>query len=108
MANLTLEEMETSLYCNATDRGTWHVYSDDPVWQRRLEAAGATLVQETHGGGKKYTLRADQITFRKGKRVISDERKAQLAARLRAQSENTTVQGAENRQQAITQMDGAQ
>lgn len=107
MASLTLEEMETSIYCNATDRSTWHVYSDDPVWQRRLEAAGATLVQETHGGGRKYTLRSDQLTLRKGKRAVSDERKAQLAARLRAMRAASTVQGAENRQSAIAATDGA-
>lgn len=73
--NLTLEEQETHFNMTADDRGTWHVYSDDFVMQRRLEAAGATLVNTAADGiGKFYTMRADQITFRKGTQLSDDER----------------------------------
>lgn len=92
MTNPTLAEMETNLSMAADDRGTWYVYSDDPVMQRRLESIGATLVRpSTNGSGKHYTLRADQITFRKGKRVLSDERKAQLANRMRTMRKDTVT-----------------
>jgi thiazole synthase ThiGH ThiG subunit len=83
--NLTLEEMETALTMCADDRGTWQVFSDDPVMQRRLEAIGATLVRPANNGiGKFYTLRADQVLIRTGKRKMSEAQKAQLGDRLRA------------------------
>jgi len=70
---------------SADDRGMWTVSSDDPVMQRRLEAIGATLLREGRNGITKfYTLRADQVLLRKGKRELSDDTKAQLADRLRA------------------------
>jgi hypothetical protein len=83
--NLTLEEMETALTMSADDRGTWQVFSDDPVMQRRLEAIGATPVRTANtGSGKFYTLRADQVLIRTGKRKMSEAQKAQLGDRLRA------------------------
>lgn len=89
--NLTLQEMETCLIMSADDRGTWHIYSDDAVMQRRLEAAGATLVRDaTNGEGKHYTLPANQVTFRKP-RVLSDEQREQLAARMRALRETQVI-----------------
>jgi hypothetical protein len=82
---LTPEESETHLNMTADNRGVWHVYSDDAVMQRRLEAVDATLINITpDGNGKFYELRAHQVTFRKGKRVLSDERKAELSARMRS------------------------
>lgn len=92
MSNLTLQEQETHLNLTADDRSTWSVYSDDAVMQRKLESIGAKLVRVSADGlGKHYTLRADQITFRKGKRELSPERKAQLAARMRAMRTNTVT-----------------
>jgi len=83
--NLTLAEMETNLNMCADDRTTWTVSSDDPVMQRRLEAVGATLLRESKNGVTKfYTLRADQVYIRSGKRKLSDAQKAQLGDRLRA------------------------
>ena len=79
---LCRSEMETCLQLCADDRQRWHVYSDDPVMQRHMEAIGAELCQSHFGGGKTYTLRADQITFRRGKRAFSTEQaKALRAAR---------------------------
>lgn len=95
MATLTLAEQETHLSMVAENRGEWAVYSDDPVMMRRLESIGASLVKEERGGGKHYTLRADQVTFRKGKRELSPERKAQLADRMRALAKDTVVTVAE-------------
>lgn len=93
MQPLTLEEQETHLSMSADDRSIWHVHSDDAVMQRRLEAVGATFVRGDAFGGKHYTLRADQLTLRKGKRVLSEATKAQLADRMRALRTNTrTVQ----------------
>lgn len=80
--NSFIDKMSTSRFV-ADDRNTWHVFSDDPVMQRRLEAKGAEVVSVA-GDGKHYKLRADQLLFRTGKRVLSETRKAQLAARMRA------------------------
>lgn len=82
--SLTLQEMETHFNMSADNRATWHVYSDDPVMMRRLESVGATFVRGDSFGGKHYTLRADQILIRKGKRALSEDTRVQLAERLRA------------------------
>lgn len=93
--SLTLAESETHLNMTAADRTVWEVFTDDPVWQRRLESVGATLVRETVDGiGKFYTLRADQVHIRAGKRKVSEAQKAQLADRLRAMRRGpNTVEG---------------
>ncbi len=83
--NLTQQEQETVLSMTADDRNTWHVYSDDPVMQRRLEGIGAKVVRVASDGiGKHYELPANQVTLRKPLKPMSDERKAQLGQRLRA------------------------
>lgn len=93
--NLTLTEMETHLNMTADDRGTWQVYSDDPVLQRRLESVGATIVRlSADGNGKHYALPANQVSFRKA-RVLTEEQRAQYAARLRALRTAPTAMGAE-------------
>lgn len=93
--SLTLQEQETHLNMTADDRGAWHVYSDDPVMQRRFEAVGATLVRTSADGiGKHYTLPASQITIRKARKPMSKERKAQLANRLRAMQTAQEITGA--------------
>jgi len=84
-SNLSLAEQETHLNMTADDRDTWHVYSDDPVMQRRLESVGAVLVRTTgDGNGKEYTLPANQLSLRKPPKPLSEERKAQLAMRMRS------------------------
>lgn len=82
MMDLSNAERETHLNLVAADRSTWHVYSDDPVMIRRLEAIGATLVKVEHGGGKHYTLPDSQVTLRRAQKPMSEARKAQLAKRL--------------------------
>lgn len=82
MATLTLQEQETHLNMVAEDRNTWHIYSDDPVMQRRLESIGATLTKAEKSGGKHYTLPASQVTLRKPKKPLTDAQKAQRAELL--------------------------
>lgn len=90
---LTNAERETHLNLVADDRNTWYVYSDDPVMQRRLEGIGATVVEDD-GTGIHYTLRADQVFLRKGKRKappMTDERLRKLQeGRLSALRLSTT------------------
>jgi hypothetical protein len=84
MMNLSLEEQETHLNMTAADRDTWYAYSVDKVMQRKLERVGAELVRIMPDGiGKEYKLRADQLSFRRGKRQLSESAKAQLATRMR-------------------------
>ena len=109
MGSLTQEEMEFSIYGNAAERNVLHAFSDDPYWQRRFEAAGATLVR-TDGDSRFYTLRLDQVLIRAGKakRAMSDERKAQLADRMRALRRNTVNSHSANPKTAIVETGGAQ
>lgn len=83
--NLALTEQETHLNMTADDRGTWYVFSDDPVMQRRLEKIGAVITKVMKDGvGKEYTLKASQVSLRK---EMSAEKKAALAARLQRKEE---------------------
>lgn len=76
---LTTAERETHLNLVADDRNIWHCYSDDPIMQRRLESIGATITKrEKDGVGIHYTLRADQVFLRKGKRKSAPMTEAQL------------------------------
>ena len=108
MGNLTLEEMEFSIYGNAAARNVLHAFSDDPYWQRRFEAAGATLAR-TDGDSRLYTLRLDQVLIRAGKakRAMSDERKAQLADRLRLARQSTANSHSANPKMAIVETESA-
>lgn len=81
MANQTLDEMETVFCIVASDRDVVTVFSDDPVWMRRLDKIG-TFVRNT-GEGREYTLRADQILVRKGKRQVSDVQRAASVEKMR-------------------------
>lgn len=84
MAEQSLEEQETHASMNANDRGTWELFIDDLVMQRRFEAAGATLVSETKSGGKFYTIPYSQFQPRKprAKRILTDEQRYILSKRL--------------------------
>jgi hypothetical protein len=87
VAELANDERETMLNMTADNRGVWLCFSDDPVMMRKLEEVGEFV--RVIGQGKEYRLRADQLSFRKGKKQLSPERKAQLAAHLRSLRENT-------------------
>ena len=87
MVTLTLEEQEVHFSMSADDPDTWYCYCDYPKWQRRLEAMGAILVRVSNDGmGRHYTLRADQVSLRKGnqKQNLTDEERAQRSQRMKA------------------------
>ena len=81
---LTAAEQETSLNMAADNRGEWDVCSADAVMQRRLERAGAVCYREDGYGTKWYKLPAAAVSIRKP-RELSDEQRAAMAARARAQ-----------------------
>ena len=66
----------------ADDRASWHVASNDPIMQGRLQRIGAELVR-TVGETRFYRLRADQVLLRKGKRQMSEQERTERAERLR-------------------------
>lgn len=95
MNALTLAEQETALTMSADDRSTWQIFSDDPVMQRRFESIGATLIKASPDGiSKWYAIPANQISLRQPAKPLSDERKAQLADRMRAMRDATQKTGA--------------
>lgn len=75
-----LDEMETTFTIEATDRSVVHVYSNDLVYQRRLERVGCMPYRTAEDGGKFYKLSAKQLSIRK---PMSDAQKQKLAERLR-------------------------
>lgn len=79
MSDSTNAERETCFNMVAEDRNVIHAFSDDPVMQRRIERVGGELVRE-EGPSKWYTLRADQLLLRKGKRKSAPMTPERLAA----------------------------
>jgi hypothetical protein len=90
MSDRTQEETETSLYQNAADRSTWELCTEDAVWQRRLEAMGIAPTR-TRGDARWYTLRADQVLIRKGKRATSEAQREVARARMAAMQAARTI-----------------
>lgn len=76
------DHRETHLNMLAHDRRAWEIFTDDPYWIRRLEKMGVQP-DEKVGEGFKYTVRADQVLIRKGKRQVSDEQRQIAAERMR-------------------------
>lgn len=81
MADLTNAERETCISMTADNRDMWHVFSDDPVMQRRFEAIGATLTRE-RGTSKWYTLPANQVSLRNPSK-LTEEQRQELSRRAR-------------------------
>lgn len=92
MAEPTLDEIETHFHITASDRSKVEVYSDDPVWQQRLEKITQPI--RVKGRGRWYELHIDQFVIRAGKRKVSDEQRAAFAERMRLMRNGTTGQGA--------------
>lgn len=88
MNDLSNAERETMLNMPADDRSGWIVFSDDPVMMRKLEKANAEFVRNV-GAGKEYRLKAEQVTFRRGKKQLSEEAKAKLSERMRRLRQTT-------------------
>jgi len=91
MNTLSNAERETHINMTADDRGTWEVFSDDPVMIARLDKI-TTAVREVEGG-KFYRLPANQVTLRKPKKPLTDKQRQKLAERL-AKARNGTAQPA--------------
>jgi len=85
MLQLQPEERETHLNMVGDDHSTWVVFSDDPYWIRRFEKLGIAPTAQT-GSGYEYTLTADQVLIRKGKRHVSDETRTAMRERFRIPS----------------------
>ena len=83
MAELTNAERETHISMTAENRSAWAIGTDDPVWQRRFEAIGATPTK-VRGEWREYTLPVGQISLRNAPKPMSEERKAKLAMQLSA------------------------
>jgi len=83
ISDLTLEERETAIVGNASDRGVWRIYSDDPVMIGRLEKLGMKGVERGDGIGKEFVVTANQVSFRR-ERVMSEEELRLRQARARA------------------------
>ena len=85
MAELTNAERETHISMMAEDRSTWTIGTDDPVWQRRFEAVGATLTK-ARGEWREYMLPANQLSLRNPSKLTDEQRAARAEqARLRFQ-----------------------
>lgn len=82
MAQLTNEERETHLNLVAANRSQWEVYSDDPVMMAKLDRIATG---QPYGAGKRYTLRANQVSFRYGKAraPMSDEERFRRSERMK-------------------------
>jgi len=74
MRDLTLEERETAVMQSADDRGTWKIYTDDPVMIAKLERLGMPCVIREDGIGREYIVEANQVSFRR-KRIMTEEEK---------------------------------
>ena len=79
MNPLSNEERETHLNMVADDRTIWVCYTDDPVMAARLDKIAEGVVK---GWGKEYTLRADQVVLRKGKRAVTEAQRENLRKAL--------------------------
>lgn len=90
MDELQPEERETHFNMTGDDHQQWAVFTDDPYWIRRLDKI---TVGKQVGNGKEYTLRADQVLVRTGKKQLSDEAKAAMNQRLQQRSKNASSTG---------------
>jgi hypothetical protein len=78
------KERETAITMSSEDHSQWHVWTDDPYMMRRLDRL---TEGEPAGNGKRYTLRADQLLLRKGKRQVSDAQRRAGANNLKTPSQ---------------------
>lgn len=79
-----LDERETLFTIDATDRKTVTVFSNDSVWQGRIEKLGIEPFR-INGYGKWYKVGLGEFSFGiRKKRQVSDEQRAVLAERFAA------------------------
>lgn len=90
MNELQPEERETHFNMTGDDHQQWAVFTDDPYWIRRLDKVA---IGKQVGNGKAYTLRADQVLVRTGKKQLSDEAKTAMGQRLQQSTKNASTTG---------------
>lgn len=79
-----LDEQETTFTVEATDRKSVMVFSNDSVWQNRIEKLGIEAFRRNaYGRWYRVSLEEFNFGFRK-KRQLSDEQRALLSERLAA------------------------
>ncbi len=83
MVELSNAERETHISQCADNRAMWEIYTDDPVWQARLQKLGIEPFK-TIGEGMWCTVPAAQVAIRKAKRKLTEAESARLAERLSA------------------------
>lgn len=94
---LSLEETETVIQQTADNRSEWIVSTEDVVFQRKMERLGIESIYVSNDGQfKQYKLTLHNIAFKKGKRVISEETRLQLASRLREARKLHTAQASKD------------
>lgn len=77
-----LDERETNFTIEATDRNTLRIFSNDTVWQNRIEKLGVKADRES-GYGKFYEVNLENFLFSlRPRRKLNDEQRASLRERL--------------------------
>ena len=77
------DEQETTWTIEATDRNRVRVFSNDPIWQRRLESVGI-VPDLVDGYGRFYAFSLDEYQFNvKRKPTMTDEQKQARLQRLK-------------------------
>ena len=79
---MTNEERETHLNQSATDRKTWEMATDDPVWIARMGRLGIAP-DYNRGATHFYTIDDAWVSVRRP-RQYSEEQRRQMAERLSA------------------------
>jgi hypothetical protein len=78
--NLALDENETTFNQTADNRNVWRVWTNDPVWIRRLAKRGAHLVKwDVWGVG--FDLDDGQVVIRN---PLSEEERQRLSEQARS------------------------
>lgn len=85
-----LDEQETTFTIEATDRSVVYVYSNDLVFQRKLERVGCQLYRVCDDGGKFYKLPSNQLRVTMPPRQLTDEEKQVARERFAALRETHT------------------
>lgn len=77
-----LDERETNFTVEATDRNTLRIFSNDTVWQNRIEKLGINAHRES-GYGKFYVVNLENFLFGlRPRRKLSEEQRAALRERF--------------------------
>jgi len=97
---LSLVEQETIILFNKGEEMA-SIFTYESSWQRRLEERlGLKPVEDNGSGGKTYELPKKVIKPPRARRVVSEENRARMKARLqnaRIRSQNSSAESVERR-----------